>query len=162
MRFRRIVYAITNAGAGMGDVALVALMLVTVLGVVLRAMRVSTLGFFETVCVLGMIVFVAGWGYAQQQRAHVRVFILVSRLPALAQRVIDAFVQVLSVGTCSIMVWYSVGFAYKLWHDGQVVSIIYPVPLFIIMSIIAFFIFLLDLVLVIHMYDSFTKGIRRK
>lgn len=159
---RRIVYSISDAGRWIGGFALVALMLVTVGGVLFRIARISTIGFYETITVVGLFVFVCALAYAQTQKVHLRVFIFVSRLPQRAQLVIDTTVHFLSVGACSLMVWYSIVLANSLLRSGKMVSIIFPMPVFPLMYIAALFIMMLDLVLIIGLIDSLAKALGRR
>ena len=160
--FRKTLYFLSDAGAWISGIAIILLMLITVTGIVFRSARIPTTNFYEMITLFGMILFVSGWAYGQKQKAHLRVHIVVSRLPETAQLVIDLIVQVLSVGISSLMVWYSISFAVKLYHDGSIVSQNFPFPLYILVSIIVGFITLFTLALFIELYDSFVRLIKER
>ncbi|MBW2030858.1 MAG: TRAP transporter small permease subunit [Deltaproteobacteria bacterium] len=153
---------VSDASALISGTALVLLMLVTVAGIFLRAMRLPTTGFFEMITFLGLILFVSGWAHTQKNKGHLRVYILVSRLSRRTQFIIDVFIHVLAVCICAFMVINSSIFALRAYYSGLIVSLYFQVPVFVLAGIVSLFILLFELVLIVDSYDAFVRLFRER
>ena len=152
--FKRIVYLLGGAGYRISSVAILALMLVVLANIFLRAFHMPAKGFYEITVLCGLLVYGGSLAYTQMKKTHLRVFLITSRLSQRAQLVIDVIVYFLSIGITSVMVWYSIFMALSFWHAGSTASVSFPIPLYPLMFFIVLCLMLLDLVFIIHLIDT--------
>lgn len=160
--FRKVLYSMSDMLAWIGRWGLIALVLVVVVGIVLRLLHVPTKGLYETVRLLGLVVWVFALAHTQIGKGHVRVLMLLSRFSPGVQAGIDALTRFLSVAICSIAFWYVLALAYKFWHAGRLMTLYYPVPMWSLAAAIAFCLLMLDLMLVVNLYDGLAAIFRRR
>ena len=112
----RISYALSRLGC----LALFAMMCLTVYDVVGRYVFNSpTLGAFEMTEFLVLTMVFSFLGYAQSQKAHVTVDILVERFPKKARDLIDIFNYLVSLAVVAIVAWMGFEKALEAFHTGR-------------------------------------------
>lgn len=145
----------------MGQAAVVAMVLVVLVAICLRWLRITSTGSYEIIVLLGTITFLVPWAYTEVQKRHIRVNILVSRLPQRAQSVIDNITYFLSLGGCYILIRYSLSYASMLAASGRVVSYALPMPVSIIMYFVAGIATMFGLVVLIGLVDSLARSVKK-
>ena len=105
----RIIHSISR---GMGLIAiciLVAMMILTVLDVFLRRVFNSPIPFsIELVEFMMVFTGFLGLAWCAMSESHIRVDLIVSRMPTRAQGIIDSLCYLAGFGICGIIAWRSV------------------------------------------------------
>jgi len=103
---------INSISRGMGFIAiciLVAMMILTVLDVFLRRVFNSPIPFsLELVEFMMVVTGFLGLAWCAMSGAHIRVDLIVSRMPARAQGIIDSLCYLAGFGISAIIAWRSV------------------------------------------------------
>lgn len=155
--FRKALYILSGGGAWISGIALIVMMGISVSGIILRFMDLPTTNFYECITISGMLVFVSSWAYAQKQKVHLQIDLLTSRLPIKIRSILNIMINVLSVATSWVMVWYSLSYGIKLYHSGRFISYTFQFPIYILALTITVFIALFSLVLFLDLYDSLMR-----
>ena len=82
------------------------------------------------------IVFLA-FAYVDSKDGHVRVDLVISRLPLKVQPYIDCLDSVISFGVMAIIAWRSVVYSLELWQSGNV-SAYWGIPISPFLLVVAF------------------------
>jgi TRAP-type C4-dicarboxylate transport system permease small subunit len=90
LALRRLADRLTEAAA---VVVLLALLAAVVLGVVSRALNEPVVWSDELARYLMVWLALIGWILASRRRAHIRITVLLDRLPGLARRIVEAAIQ---------------------------------------------------------------------
>jgi len=117
----RVVRAVTNASNAVGVSLLLAMMFLLTADVTLRyAVNRPIAGSLElTEFMMAAVVFL-GLAYAQAQRAHVRVDLIVTRLPRRPQAALDSITLLLSILLYAFIAWKGYERAVELLQKGLV------------------------------------------
>ncbi len=145
---------------GMGVAA--AMMLVTTANVVLRyAANLPIKGADEIIGLLLVCLTATGIGYCQLDKGHVRVSMLLDRLPARGQAIIDSLAYFIGLAGVAMIGWYlfSRGLKYVFLTRGNITEVlgVYYYP-FIFILFLGFL--LLALILLINLVQSLEKAVK--
>ena len=107
-----------------------ALVLVGVYDIVLRYIfNKPTIWAYETSCMFGATIIVAGWGYVLLHHGHVRVDVFYSRMSIRKRAVIDIFSGLLLFFPLAIsLLWISIPWTVDAWKMGEVMVETYWYP----------------------------------
>ena len=113
-----------------GQVALVAVMLLIAGNVIIRAIWTPVPGTVEMTELLGAIILGLGVAYCQQMKGHIFVSVLVNRLSQRKQAIIDTATTILAVFFTSLLAWrimiYAARMAERGYTTGHLSIPIYP------------------------------------
>lgn len=133
-----------------GTVILLFMVLLLGVNVILRYfIRKPIKGSVELEEFLLVILVFLGVAYTAIQRRHIKVDLVISRLPLSVQPVITSVTSFLSIGLCAVMTWQIVVYAQARWSYGAE-SIILNLPLFPFIFVAAFGSALLGLVMLVE------------
>lgn len=102
----------------------------------------------------GVIFF--GWGITQIVKAHVTVTIVTSRLPHRTQAILDFIINIVLLVIFGLIIWQGTKAALKYLSLGRMVMNI-NAPIFIFQLFVPFGAFIVCLVLLVQIYQSFVK-----
>ncbi len=148
----RIFHYVNLAIDFFGSVALILAALVLTYSVVTRYFFKSNTDWqdeFAVFCIVGA-VFMAG-AYVQSYRGHIGIEALAAILPARANRVRAALVDLGSGLFCAFFAWKSWTLWYEAWHEGQTTTSTWGPPLWIPYGLMALGMTLLALMLVLQL-----------
>jgi TRAP-type C4-dicarboxylate transport system permease small subunit len=94
------------------------MMFLTAGDVTLRQFQFPIMGTDDLTAFLMVILISFGLAYCAINRGHIRVELLVERLPGRIQAVIDALTSLLSLGLCVLIVWQSIVNAVSVYQSG--------------------------------------------
>jgi TRAP-type C4-dicarboxylate transport system permease small subunit len=143
-----------------GMAFVVAMMLLTVVHATGRYIfNKPVLGVVEmSSFMLIMVIFLTG-AYTQVLKGHIRVGVVVDRLPERAQAIIDSLTYILSAGFVGIALWQAVVQGFHRMEEGYV-SIILGIPPFPFLFVMAFGWGMLALALLMHLRYFLSKAVR--
>ncbi len=106
------------------------LVLVSVYDIVLRYIfNKPTIWAYETSCMFGATIIVAGWGYVLLHHGHVRVDVFYSRMSIRKRAVIDIFGGLLLFFPLVIsLLWISIPWTVDAWKMSEVMVETYWYP----------------------------------
>ncbi len=143
-----------------GMVFVVAMMTLTVVHATGRYVFNSpVLGVVEMSCFMLILVIFFTGAYTQVLKGHIRVGVVVDRLPQRTQAIIDSFTYILSLGFVGIALWQSVVQGFNRMETGYV-SIILGIPPFPFLFVMAFGWGMLALALLMHLRHFIAKAVR--
>jgi len=152
-----VIHPVSQVAIRMALGVLAVMMFLTVLDVCLRYLFNRPLpGTYEITEFMMVVTVFFAVAYTQIQKGHVRVELLVSRLPPKAQAVIDSSVSFLSLGLLSLITWQSFIMA-KAQMANELTSTILRVPVFPFVLVVVFGCGLLSLVLLENFLSSLTR-----
>lgn len=146
--------------AYVGMAFVVAMMLLTVVHATGRYLfNKPVLGVIEmSSFMLIMVIFLTG-AYTQVVQGHIRVGVLVDRLPGKIQVIIDSFTYSLSLAFVLVALWRAVMQGIHLIEEGCV-SVVLGIPPSPFLFIIAFGWGILGLALMMHLRHFFPRAVR--
>jgi TRAP-type C4-dicarboxylate transport system permease small subunit len=116
--------------AWVAGLVLVAMMLFTVLDMVLRGLGHPVAGSFEVIGWLSAAAMALALGYAQLNRNHVAIDLLVNRLPGRLRAGTEAAVSLCSLLLFGAVAWYVARYGGMLQESGSLSetlkAIVYP------------------------------------
>ena len=116
--------------AGLAACVLTAMMLLTGLDVVLRYVFDRPIpGSLELTEFMMVIVIAFGLAYCALQKRHVRIDLVVSRLPVRAQAVMNSIANLAFLGLFVVITWRSF-FRMQSMYEGQLTSAVLFIPKF--------------------------------
>lgn len=116
--------------------ALVAISIIMCYGVVMRyVFRQGIPWAWELPGLLFLIVTTLGLAYAQVKRRHVRVDLLLTRLPIRTQRILEAFAYIVFCAYCVLLLRAGVARLITYWTSYSDVAKIYLAPIYIFLPI---------------------------
>ena len=139
---------------------LVAMMLLTVGNMFLRAVYVPFGFTAEVVGWLAAMVAAFALGYTQINRGHVAVDIFVVRLRQRAQAVIDAIMSFIGMVLFAVATWQIVELASRVWEIG-LVSATLKISFFPLIYLVALGCAFLCLVLLLNFLKSLAQAVKR-
>jgi len=92
---------------GVGAGVLTVMMLLTASDVTLRQVKIPIMGTDDITAFLMAILVSFGLAYCAIRKGHVRVELIVERLPRRVQAIIDTVTTLLSLGLCTLITWQS-------------------------------------------------------
>ncbi len=141
---------------------LVAMMLLTVANMILRALPGYSpfVGTVEVVCFLAALVAAFALGYTQIHRGHTRVDILVLRFPPRVQSIIDSIMFFIGMVLFGVATWQIVKLATRYWGLGSVSETLHII-FFPLIYAVALGCALLCLVLLLDFLKSLAQVVKR-
>ena len=150
-------YAIHRVAAAI----LAAMMLLVAVAVIMRyVFNRPILGDLEVVTFMLIVLISFSFAYCGVMKGHVKVTIVVTRLPFRLQAIISVLMNLLTLGFLILISWYSVAQALVLWHRGTA-TIIFKVPMFPFALVLAFGSAVFALVMAVEFLDSLAKVVDR-
>ena len=92
---------------GLGAGVLTVMMLLTASDVTLRQFKFPIMGTIDITAFLMAILVSFGLAYCTIRKGHVKVDLIVERLPIRVQAIIDTITTLLSLGLCTLITWQS-------------------------------------------------------
>jgi TRAP-type C4-dicarboxylate transport system permease small subunit len=114
------VRAAATALAGLGGVALVFLMLLTMADVILRLFGRPIVGTYELVAMSGAVAIGASLPLTSWMRGHIYVDTFVTRLPRVAQAALNILTRAAVIALFAVIGWNLVKYAMDLARSGEV------------------------------------------
>jgi TRAP-type C4-dicarboxylate transport system permease small subunit len=158
-RFEKIVNLLTRWLNWMAGAALIVVMVIVCANVIGR-------GFFETpvkgtvdiVSLLGAIVI--GWAiaYTQVVKGHIRVDLLVQRLPHRIQYILDSVIDLFGLALFALISWQTIIFAKANFEVGELSEVL-KIPITPFACVVAMGCIALALVLLIDLIKSVSKAV---
>ncbi len=119
---------IAKALTFLAGIFLVAMMLLACANMVLRAVWVPVQGTFELMGYMGAVVAAFSLAFAQRQKAHIAVGILLKRFPMFIRRVADALTSLISCAfftIAGIETWKWAAYLVQTNEVSETLQIIY-------------------------------------
>jgi TRAP-type C4-dicarboxylate transport system permease small subunit len=119
------------------------------------------LGTLETFEILLPAIVLLGLGYTQENRAHVRMSILVSHLSFRTQTVLNLLMNGCALLISMLILWRGWVLTVSYWRMGRTIPTI-GVPMFLPQLLVPLAALILSLVLIVQMLQSITELRGRK
>ncbi len=112
--FTWLKFTVTKAPLIISSISLVLMMLVVVVHVIGRNFFKSPIyGGVELISLSGVFLISFALGYAQMQKAHIIVEVLVSRLPRLLRTPLAILVMLINLVTVTLLIWGGLDFFWE-------------------------------------------------
>lgn len=122
--------------------------------------REPIFGTYEMVTILTGTIAAFGIAYCAVAKAHVRVDLVVSRLPRRTQAIIDSIMGIIAIGVLSLATWQTYELMMTQIARGRIVGHL-DIPLYPFGGLIAFGIGLLTLVVLTDLLRSLAEVFRK-
>lgn len=153
----RVLKPVSQIVNGIGTGILLVMVLLMGVNILLRYfLRQPIPGTVELEALMLVVLVFCGLAYAAVQKRHVRVDLLLSRVPQSARAVIDNITSLISLGLCSLVVWQSAIYALGRWEYGSG-SITLHIPLSPFIFLVAFGSALLGIALLVEFIRSLAE-----
>lgn len=157
----RVVRPLGGALHSVGIGVLVVMMFLTASDVTLRyVFNRPIAGAFDLTEYMMAIVVAFGLAYCAVKKGHVKVDLVVSRLPQRAQAIIDSITGFLSLGLFSLITWQCCLHIKVQFAEG-VSSTVLHIPAFPFVAVVALGSALLTLVLLTDFLDFLSQAVRQ-
>jgi TRAP-type C4-dicarboxylate transport system permease small subunit len=157
--FEKFVVLISKLSDGISQIAVMAMMLVTIANILGRLFWRPIYGTFDYVSFFSVILVAFALAYCAVQRGHISVELIVTRLPQRIQGIIGCFTNILSLGIFIIVIWQCVVFAERMIRAKQV-TMTALLPFYPFIYVIALGCFLLCLVIIVDLIKSLDKAVK--
>jgi len=117
-------------------------------------------GTYEIFGVLLPSIVLLGLAYAQAERSHVRITMVVELLSPLLQRVFDIITTIIAMVITIIIGWHGFGLSIRFWNSGKMIDTIH-VPKWIPQLVVPLGALALFLVLSVQLIEYLTKSGKR-
>jgi TRAP-type C4-dicarboxylate transport system permease small subunit len=149
-RTTSIIRRIGGAGAAIGAISLLAVMLLIIANIVYRFFGGVIAGTYELIGPLVVVTAAFALVYTALYQGHINIKILTSRLPGRIQAVIESFTVSIGLGLWILIAWGSMKFMSEKATAGEATYLLnipfFPFRLFWELGLILFcFVLLLDL-----------------
>ena len=104
--------------AYLADVIIICLMLAVVVGVVMRLIGIPVLGLFEITEYSLLFITFLGAAWLLKKEGHVKMDILLSRLSARDQTLVNIITSIIGVIICLAVTWYGVRVTLESFQTG--------------------------------------------
>ena len=156
----RVVHPASGALQSVGASVLVVLMLLTASDVTLRAFNRPILGAVDlTLCMMAVLVAFS-LAYCAVRKGHVKVEVLVERLPQRFQAIIDSITGLFGLGLFSLITWQCFVYMESLFAS-KITSMILLIPSFPFAGLLGFGAAWFTLALLADFLDSLSQAVRR-
>ena len=157
----RAVCSASGALHGVGVTVLGLMMLLTAADVTLRyAFDRPIMGSYDLTVYMMAIVVAFGLAYCAVMKGHVRVEVIVSRLPQRAQAIIDSITCFISLGLFSLITWQCF-VNMKLLYASKLTSSVLLIPVFPFAGVVGIGSACLTLVLLTDFLNFLSQAIRK-
>lgn len=160
-RLDRIVTIVADVVATISMALIVGIMFFTTVDVVGRFFDHPILGSYQISELILVWIICLAWPFTTGVRGHVRVEILISRLPQATQDIIGLFIHIMALGIFMLLVWQGIEMIKFSVEMRELVSII-DIPLYPFQFAVPIGAFLTCLVLVaqfIKLMRKMKKGV---
>lgn len=157
--FERFVTKISQWSDRIAQMAVMAMMLISIGNILARIFWRPIYGTFDYVSFFSVIVVSLALANGAVQRSHISVELVVARLPRRMQGMIGCFTNLLSLGLFAIVIWQCIVFAERMTKTRQV-TMTAMLPFYPFIYLIAFGCFLLCLVILVELIKSVKKGVK--
>jgi TRAP-type C4-dicarboxylate transport system permease small subunit len=159
--FNRIIRPISGVLYGIGLGVLVALMFLTMSDVILRyVFNRPITGSFDLTEFMMAVIIVFGVAHCGFTRGHVKVELVMERMPAGVQVIAEIVTSLLGLGLFSLITWQC--FVYtKVQFDSGVASNILEIPVFPFVGIVGLGSAVYTVVLLLHFLESLAQAVNR-
>lgn len=157
--FEKLVVLISKWSDRISQMAVAAMMLVTIANILGRMVWRPIYGTFDYVSFFSVIVVAFALAYCAVQRGHISVELIVVRLPRRVQGIIGCFTNILSLGIFVIVIWQCMVFAERMIRTKQV-TMTALLPFYPFIYIIALGCFFLCLVILVDLIKSLDKAVK--
>ena len=117
-------------------------------------------GTYEIFGVLLPSIVLLGLAYAQAERSHVRITMVLDLLSPLMQRVFDIFTTIISMVITIIIGWHGFELSIRFWNSGKMIDTI-NVPKWIPQLVVPLGALALFLVLSVQLIEYLVKSEKR-
>jgi TRAP-type C4-dicarboxylate transport system permease small subunit len=155
----KIIQQLTLRLSQLGQIALVAVMLVIVANIVLRAWWLPLKGSYELVEILGALLLSLGIAHCAFQKGHVAVSFLVDKMSPRKRAMADLFTNLVFAVTMLYVTWGMLSYAGKMYSRGYATTAL-NIPLFPVYYLVGFGLLLLLLVVVVQLLKSILGIVR--
>ena len=156
----RIVHLVCKYFDWVARVGVVAMMLIVVANIVLRAAGKPILGTYDFVSFIGATLVAFAIAYCAVQKGHIEVELVVSRFPERARETINCITSFFSFVIFSIVTWQCVALGNDMWRHGEL-SMTALLPFYPYLYGVAFGFILLCLVILVNFIKSLAKVVKR-
>ncbi len=157
--FERFVVKISKWSDRISQMAVMAMMLVSIANILARVFGRPIYGTFDYVSFFSVIVVALALANCAVHRGHISVELIVARLPRRIQGIIGCFTNILSLGLFATVIWQCMVFAERMTRTRQV-TMTALLPFYPFIYLIAFGCFLLCLVILVELIKSVNKGVK--
>lgn len=155
----RFVIVISKWSDRISQMAVLAMMLVSIANILARMFWRPIYGTFDYVSFFSVAVVALALSYCAVQKGHISVELVVARFPRRIQGVIGCFTNILSLGLFAVVIWQSMEFAERMIRTRQV-TMTALLPFYPFIYIIAFGCFLLCLIILVELIKSLDKVLK--
>jgi len=158
----KVLKPVTKVVNGIGTGILLLMVLLEGVNVILRYfVRRPMPGTVELEELMLVVLVFLGVAYTAVQKRHVKVDLVLSRLPHSVRAVIDSITTLLSLVLCFLLVWRVIVYALAGWERGAASSIL-RVPFFPFTFLVAFGSALLGIALLVELLRSLAEVARSR
>lgn len=156
----RIVHSLCKYCDWIARVGVVAMMLIAVGNIIMRAAGKPILGTYDFVSFIGAMLVAFAIAYCAVQKGHIEVELFVARLPERPREIITCITSFFSLGIFSVTTWQCVVLANDMWKHGEL-SMTALLPFYPYIYGVAFGFALLCLVILVDLIKSLVKAVKR-
>ena len=158
-RLEKIVNLVTRWLNWMAAAALIAVMVIVCANVIGRSFfETPVKGTVDIVSLLGAIVIAWAIAYTQVVKGHIRVDILVQRLPHRIQYIVDSVIDLIGLALFALISWQTIIFAKVNFEVGELSEVL-KIPITPFASVVAIGCIAITLVLLIDLIKSVSKAV---
>ena len=117
-------------------------------------------GTYEIFGVLLPCIVLLGLAYAQAEQAHVKITMVLERLPTTLQRLFNIFTTLIYMVMTALMGWYGYDLSMLFWDSGKLIDTIF-VPKWIPQLVVPLGALALFLVLLVQLIEYIFKSGKR-
>jgi TRAP-type C4-dicarboxylate transport system permease small subunit len=156
----RVVSLISRAINSVAAGILVAMMLLAAMDVLLRYIFNRPIsGSLELTEYMMVIVVAFGLAHCAAQKGHVRVELLLSRLPSRGQAVVNTITYLFSLGLFSLITWQSILYISVIFGTERISAVLH-IPAFPFVAMMALGSAMLSLVLLVDFLDYLSQAVK--
>ncbi len=157
--FEKFVTLITKVSDRISQMAVMAMMLVTIGNILGRVVWRPIYGTFDYVSFFSVIVVALALAHCSVQKGHISVDLITSRLPRRVQGILGCLVDLLSMGFFVIVIWQCIVFAGRMIKTKQV-TMTALLPFYPFIYVIALGCFLFCLTILVELIKSLHKTVK--
>lgn len=117
-------------------------------------------GTYEIFGMLLPALVLLGLAYAQAERAHIRITLLISRLPSMVQRVLGIITTIIMMFMTVLIGWHGMELSLRFKEMGKLIDTI-QIPIYIPQLVVPIGAFILLLVLLVQLIQDIARPAER-
>jgi len=160
-RFEKILTLVTRWLNWMAAAALLAVVVIVCANVMGRGFFGTPVkGTVDIVGLLGAVII--GWAiaYTQSLKGHIRIDLLVQRLPPRLQCIVDSVIDLISLALFGLISWQTILFTDANFEVGELSEVL-RLPITLFSAVVATGCLALTLVLLLDLIKSVSKAVRK-